>query len=71
MTPLGFDRNGVCIEIEGIPRFWIKYGISITLGEALSQNQVAQIVNADPASVVRFPGVYFVFLHGWCRHIVM
>jgi len=32
---------------------------------------VAQIVNADPASVVRVPEVYFVFLRGRCRYVVM
>jgi hypothetical protein len=67
----GFCQNGVCFEIEGTPRFWIKYGVGITLGEALTQNQVAQIVNADPMSVVRVPEVYFVFLRGLRRYIVM
>lgn len=67
----GFCQNGVCFEIEGTPRFWIKYGFGITLGEALTQDQVAKIVNADPATVVRVPEVYFVFLRERCRYIVM
>ena len=67
----GYCQNGICFEVEGIPRFWIKYGGAITLGEARTQVQVAEIVNADPATVVRVPNVYLVFLRGRCRYIVM
>jgi hypothetical protein len=67
----GYCQNGICFKVEGIPRFWIKYGVGITLGEARTQHQVAQIVNADPATVVRVPDVYLVFLRGRCRYIVM
>ncbi len=67
----GYHQNGICFEIEGIPRFWIKYSSEIALGEALTQNQVAQIVNADPTSAVRVPEVYFVFLSQDCRYVVM
>jgi hypothetical protein len=67
----GYRQNGTYFAVEGIPRFWIKYGTDITLGEALTQDQVAQIVNADPTSVVRVPQVYLVFLRERCRYIVM
>ena len=40
-TPPVSAQNGICFEIEGIPRFWIKYSVSITLRETLTQNQVA------------------------------
>ena len=59
-----YCHNGVCFKIEGIPQFWVKYGIGITLGEARTQDQVAQIVNADPASVVHVPKVYLVLFVG-------
>ena len=29
--PTGFDQNGVCFEVEGIPRFWIKYGAPVVV----------------------------------------
>ncbi|KAK0184570.1 hypothetical protein F5146DRAFT_1125562 [Armillaria mellea] len=67
----GYRQNGTYFAVQGIPRFWIKYGTSITLGEALTQDQVAQIVNADPTSIVRVPQVYLVFLRERCRYIVM
>ncbi|CAA7259041.1 unnamed protein product [Cyclocybe aegerita] len=67
----GCFQNGICFKIEGIPRFWIKYGTDITLGEAHTQDQVAQIVNADPTSAVRVPKVYLVFSRERCRYIIM
>jgi hypothetical protein len=67
----GYCQNGTYFAIEDIPRFWIKYGTNITLGEALTQDHVGQIVNADPTSVVRVPQVYLVFLREPCRYIVM
>lgn len=67
----GYGQNGVCFEVDGVPRFWIKYGRDLSLGEALTQNQVAQIVNADSASAVRVPEVYLVFFRKSRRYIVM
>jgi hypothetical protein len=34
VPPLVSARTVSAFEIEGIPRFWVKYGVSITLGEA-------------------------------------
>lgn len=67
----GFNRNGVCIEVFGKPRFWAKYGGSVTRGEGLTQAHVAGIVNAEPAHVVRVPEVYLVFSREKCSYIVM
>jgi hypothetical protein len=68
---VGFRQSGTCFEIDGSPRFWIKYGNHINLGEARTQDQVARIVNIEPASTVRVPEVYFVFSREGCRYIVM
>jgi serine/threonine protein kinase len=67
----GYNKNGISIEVAGNPRFWVKYGSGVTLGEARTQNQVAQIVNVDPESVVGVPEVYLFFLRGRCRYLVM
>ncbi|KAH8824854.1 hypothetical protein DL96DRAFT_1530672 [Flagelloscypha sp. PMI_526] len=67
----GFNRNGVCIQVAEKARFWVKYGRSLTLGEGLTQAQVADIVNADSENIVRVPDVYLIFLHGRFRYIVM
>ena len=67
----GFNRNGVCIEVLGKPRFWAKYGGSVIRGEGLTQAHVAGIVNADPVRVVRVPEVYLIFSREECGYIVM
>src|SRR6267142_1330238 len=70
----------------GFPQFWIKYGtgITVTLGEVLTQDQVARIVKTrtrtrtpgcgcEPSSfqLVRVPEVYLVFSRESCRYIAM
>jgi len=67
----GYNQNGIDFPVEGTPGFWIKYGASVTLGEARTQDHVAQIVNADATSVVRVPKVYLVFSREPCRYIIM
>jgi hypothetical protein len=67
----GFNRNGVCIEVLGKPRFWAKYGVYVTRGEGRTQAYVAGIVNADPVRVVRVPEVYLIFSRDSCGYIVM
>jgi hypothetical protein len=51
----GFCRNGICFPSTGAPRFWIKYGSyhTLTLGEALTQQDVAQVVNAEAGASQR------------------
>ncbi|KAF8914771.1 hypothetical protein CPB85DRAFT_1296902 [Mucidula mucida] len=67
----GFHQNGISFPSTGNPRFWLKYGVSLTLGEALTQDAVAQIVNAETSRVVRVPEVYAVFVAQSCRYIIM
>ncbi|KAH8824856.1 hypothetical protein DL96DRAFT_1611057 [Flagelloscypha sp. PMI_526] len=67
----GFDRNGICIQVAGEPRFWVKYGVSLTLGEGLTQAHVANIVNADSEKIVCIPQAYLIFSCGRIRYIVM
>jgi len=61
----GSNRNGVCIEVLGKPRFWAKYGGSITRGEGRTQAHVTGIAN-DPERVVRVPEVYLIFSREEC-----
>ncbi|KAH7887172.1 hypothetical protein F5I97DRAFT_1806848, partial [Phlebopus sp. FC_14] len=63
--------RGVPINVAGKPRFWTKYGSSVTKGEGLTQAHVAKIVNADLESIVCVPEVYVIFSWGRCRFIVM
>lgn len=71
-TEAGFDRNGVCIQVAGKPSLWVKYGDDYVMGgEGRTQAYVAQIVNADPASVVRVPDVHLGFSRGGRGYIVM
>jgi hypothetical protein len=68
----GFNRNGVCIQVAGKPRFWVKYGDnSVIRGEGRTQAHVAGVVNANPASVVCVPEVYLGFSRENRGYIVM
>lgn len=60
----GSNRNGVCTHVSGKPRFWAKYGLSVTRGEGLTQAHVAGIVNNDPVPCVHVPDVYLIFSFG-------
>lgn len=61
---------------DGTPCAWVKFGPSVTMAKARTQNYVAQVVNGDAAAaaaaaVVRVPYVYLSFeSHGW-GYIVM
>ena len=68
----GPNRNGVCIQVAGKPRLWIKYDKdSVIRGEGRTQAHVAGIMNANPASVVRVPEVHLGFSRGKRGYIVM
>jgi hypothetical protein len=67
----GYSQNGIDFLVEGTSGFWIKYGAGVTLGEALTQVHVAQVVNANATSAVRIPKVYLVFSRESCRYIIM
>lgn len=71
-TMAGFNRNGICIQVAGEHRCWVKYGRpSVIRAEGRTQAHVAGIVNANPASVVRVPEVYLGFSRGKWGYIVM
>ena len=66
------NQNGVCIQVAGKPRFWVKYGEDyIIRGEGCTQAHVARVVNANPESVVCVPEVYLGFSRGRRGYIVM
>ncbi|KAK0497575.1 hypothetical protein EDD18DRAFT_1162964 [Armillaria luteobubalina] len=50
---------------------WIKYGPSIAMGEARTQDFIANIVNSDKDCVVRVPHVYFAFRYDRIGYIIM
>nr|VWO99154.1 Protein kinase domain-containing protein [Ganoderma boninense] len=68
----GFNRNGVYIQVEGKPRYWVKYGRrSLIRSEGRTQARVAGVVNANPANAFRIPHVYLGFSRGKRGYIVM
>lgn len=69
----GYDVRGIPVidESRGVASAWVKYGLSVTMGEALTQDWVGQDLNASPDAAVRTPKVYHAFEHGGFGHIVM
>ena len=69
----GYDLRGIPIigESCGVTSAWVKYGRSVTMGEALTQDWVGKVVNASPDAAVRIPKVYHAFEHGAFGYIVM
>lgn len=68
----GSNRNGVCIRAAGKPRFWVKYGKDFVIrSEGRTQAYVAEIVNANPASIFRVPKVHLGFSRRKRGYIVM
>ena len=53
------------------PYAWVKYGRSITMAEARTQQYVAQVVNSNDAAPVRIPAVYCSFESNSRGYIVM
>jgi hypothetical protein len=49
----------------------VKYGLSVTMGEALTQDWVGQVFNASPDAAVRIPKVYHAFERAGFGYIVM
>ncbi|KAH9951159.1 hypothetical protein B0H21DRAFT_818644 [Amylocystis lapponica] len=70
ITEIEYRASDSCLWTASSNTVRPLYGAHVTLGEALTQNQVAQIVNADPKSAVRVLPVYLVFLRERCRYIV-
>jgi serine/threonine protein kinase len=69
----GYDVCGIPVidESRGVATAWVKYGLSVTMGEALTQDWVGQVLNANPDAVVQIPKVYRAFEHGSFGYIVM
>jgi len=69
----GYDVRGIPIidESRGVASAWVKYGLSVTMGEALTQDWVGQALNANPDAAVQVPKVYHAFEHGAFGYIVM
>jgi hypothetical protein len=70
----GYDVPGIPLLIDesrGVASAWVKYGWSVTMGEALTQDWVGQALNASPDAAVRIPAVYLAFEHSGVGYIVM
>ena len=67
------DLRGVPLvdKSSGAAYVWVKYGQSITMGEALTQHFVAQAINGKADAAVRIPCVYLAFRSGSFGYIVM
>jgi len=60
----GYDVRGIPVidESRGVASAWVRYGLSVTMGEALTQDWVGQVLDArGPDAVVRIPKVYHAF----------
>ena len=69
----GYDVRGIPIidESRGVTSAWVKYGREVTMGEALTQDWVGQVLNASPDGAVRIHKVYHAFERGAFGYIVM
>ncbi|CUA77050.1 hypothetical protein RSOLAG22IIIB_12511 [Rhizoctonia solani] len=68
----GFSPNAFRISSPcGSQHAFIKFGSSVAMGEALTQNYVANIVNADEDAVVLIPRVYLAFQYKGAGYIAM
>src|ERR1700722_4073452 len=69
----GYDLRGIPVidESRGVTSAWVKYGESVTMDEALTQDWVGKVVNASPDAAVRIPKVYHAFEYDDCGYVVM
>jgi len=58
-------------ETSGVASAWVKYGTTVKMSEALTQDWVGQVINASPDATVRIPKVYCAFERGESGYIVM
>ncbi|KAG5653252.1 hypothetical protein H0H81_001509 [Sphagnurus paluster] len=66
------DVRGVpLVDDSGAAYVWVKYGRTISMGEALTQSYVRQALIDDANAVVRVPCVYLAFHWGHFGYIVM
>ncbi|KAI6139569.1 hypothetical protein BKA82DRAFT_4223110 [Pisolithus tinctorius] len=64
-VPLTYESHGATACV------WVKYGPTITMGEALTQHFVAQAINGKADAAVRVPSVYLAFRSRCYGYIVM
>ena len=59
----GYDRTGIplCNQPDGPIIAWVKYGQSVRMAEALTQDYVARFLIANSLAGVRVPRVYAAF----------
>ncbi|KAL0578480.1 hypothetical protein V5O48_003529 [Marasmius crinis-equi] len=69
----GHDTRGVPLfdESRGLNLAWVKYGHTVTMSEAHTQDAVWQALNAIPDAPGRIPKVYQAFKSGYRGYIVM
>ncbi|KAI0070660.1 hypothetical protein K474DRAFT_1713151 [Panus rudis PR-1116 ss-1] len=70
----GTGMRGVALVDKaksGTPYAWVKYGRSITMAEARTQQYVAQAVKSAVAAPVRIPSIYLSFECNGRGYIVM
>jgi hypothetical protein len=68
----GYDLRGIpLLDDHGATFAWVKYGWTVKMSEALTQDWVGQVLNAKPDAAVRIPKVYQAFEHGIFGYIVM
>jgi hypothetical protein len=56
---------------DGTESAWIKYGRTVAMGEARTQDFTANIVNSDKGCVVRVPRIFFAFRYKGVGYIVI
>ena len=65
------NKFGVKLPLGEGKYYWVKFGRSITMGEAKTQDYVARVFDARPDDTVRAPWVYLAFQWGQICYIVM
>ena len=63
--------RGVRLPLDNGLYYWVKFGRSITMGEARTHDYVARILDRNPDAPVRSPCVYLAFQRGFFGYIVM
>lgn len=63
--------NGVRLPLDDEKFYWVKFGESISMGEARTQDYVARLLDRNLDATVRSPSVYLAFQRGPFGYIVM
>jgi hypothetical protein len=60
----GYEHTSLVIrhESQGVPVAWVKYGVSVTMGEARTQAYIAEVINANPDAKARIAQVSYILL---------